>query len=189
MPEVAPQTNMHERRPALANVAQFIGASSCKLKVFRFDFRSGHISRVTFQPPPKVIEVHRRGNRMMFLSPSLPIPSPLLKSISMSLGEDKKERQIDRQREGFTKRDRDGKKLKAQSLSELNTTGWGCVGCLEVTRSRESLDLVSFAAFHGADCLTILILCGSSQSSTHCLGLSVLICHMKRLDWMTPKYP
>lgn len=60
----------------------------------------------------------------------------------------------------------------------------------EATRSRESLDLFSFSAFHGAVyCLAILIICGSSQSPSLSLGIGVLIRNMKRLEQVTSKFP
>lgn len=60
----------------------------------------------------------------------------------------------------------------------------------EATRSRESLDLFSFSAFHGAVyCLAILITCGSSQSPSLSLGIGVLICNLKRLAQVTSKFP
>ena len=78
---------------ALASVAQLVGAMSCKLKSCRFNSRPVHMPG--FQIWSEV-RAHVRGSRSMFLShmdislslsPSLPFS---LKSISMSLGEDKK---------------------------------------------------------------------------------------------------
>lgn len=55
-------------------------------------------------------------------------------------------------REGSAKRDRVGKTLRAQSLSELSSEchRFGDMRGVEVTRSRKSFDLVSFSAFHDA---------------------------------------
>lgn len=60
----------------------------------------------------------------------------------------------------------------------------------EATRSRDSLDLFSFSAFHGSlYCLAILIICHSSQSPSLSLGIGVLIHNMKRLEQVTSKFP
>ena len=79
---------------ALASVAQWVGASSCKLKGRRFDSQAGYLPGLRIWSQ---IKEHVRGNRMKFLchmDVSLPLSlSPFLslslKSISMSSSEDK----------------------------------------------------------------------------------------------------
>ena len=83
----------NERRFALANVAQLVGASFCKLKGQGFDSRSGHALGLWVQ---FLVEVHERHNKSIFLSLSLP-PFPSLKSISMSSGEDKREKEREKE--------------------------------------------------------------------------------------------
>ena len=80
------------KRRALDGVAQVVGALSCKSKVSRFDSQSGHLPRLQVQSLTGCVQEatdwsfsHRCPS---FSRPSLPLS---LKSVNMSLGEDKKE--------------------------------------------------------------------------------------------------
>ena len=66
------------RRNVLAltfwDVAHSVGTSSCGLKGHGFNSQSGHVPRVWVW---FLVVAHAKGNRLMFLSLSLPFPSPL----------------------------------------------------------------------------------------------------------------
>ena len=68
---------------ALAGVAQLLGASSCKPKGHRFHSWSGHRSRLWVKSP---FRARMRGTQLVFLSPSLSLPSPLSKINKHVLG-------------------------------------------------------------------------------------------------------
>ena len=67
----------------LDGVTQLVGGSSCKLKGRGFDSKSGHVPRLWVLVPVVSLSHHVS----FLLSLSLPLS---LKSVSVSLGEDKK---------------------------------------------------------------------------------------------------